>query len=220
MIEIFDCEQGSEEWFAARAGVPTASQFSTIMAQGKTKGSPSITRRKYMLTLIGEQLTGKIAEPYSNVHMERGKELEPEARRLYSLMFATPLQTVGFIKRDRVGASPDSLVGKHGMLEIKTKLPHIQLDLLLSDVFPSEQYWQCQGQLWVAERDWVDFVSYWPGLPLYVKRMERNEEDIGILSEACSKFLAEMDQLCGQLKATTFVEPTHYIREFENLDAI
>ncbi len=217
MIEIFDCEQGSEEWFAARAGIPTASEFATVLAQGKKPGTSSIGRRKYMLQLIGEQLTGRIAEAYSNPHMERGKQLEPVARDLYALT-SEPLRTVGFLRNGRVGASPDSLVGKEGLLEIKTKLPHLQLELILDGVFPSEHYAQCQGLLWVSKRQWLDFLSYWPGLPLYRHRVERDEEYIERLAQGVEAFLKEMDQICGQLKEMTFVEPTHYIKEFESLE--
>ena len=45
-MEIFDFPQGSPEWHAIRAGLPTASEFSTVMAKGKTAGSESVTRRK------------------------------------------------------------------------------------------------------------------------------------------------------------------------------
>ena len=34
MIEIIDVEQGSPEWFKARVGLPTASRFSEILAEG------------------------------------------------------------------------------------------------------------------------------------------------------------------------------------------
>lgn len=40
MIEIFDdIEQGSPEWFAIRAGLPTASEFATVMSEGRADGT-------------------------------------------------------------------------------------------------------------------------------------------------------------------------------------
>ena len=39
MIEIIDCEQNSSDWFAARMGIPTASEFSTVMAKGRDGGA-------------------------------------------------------------------------------------------------------------------------------------------------------------------------------------
>lgn len=35
MIQVIDCEQGTAEWFDARKGIPTASEFSTVMSEGK-----------------------------------------------------------------------------------------------------------------------------------------------------------------------------------------
>ena len=86
MNEIIDVEQGSSLWFEARAGLPTASEFSTVLAKGKDGGA-SLTRAKYLRQLAGEILTGEPApEGYSNGFMERGKELEDDARALFSFM--------------------------------------------------------------------------------------------------------------------------------------
>lgn len=198
-LQIFNCEQGSADWFACRAGIPTASEFSTVLAKGKG-GGESVTRRKYMLTLIGEILTGKQLESYTNAHMERGKEMEAEARDLYSMVTEAELVQVGFLRRGEAGASPDSLIGGDGMLEIKTKLPHLQLECLLSDSVPSEHAAQLQGQLWIAERPWVDFVSYWPGLPLFVKRVFRDEAYIARLKVEVAAFNTEKAELIGRIQ--------------------
>jgi hypothetical protein len=201
-LEIFNCDQGTPEWFACRMGIPTASEFATVLMQGKKKGEPSATRRKYMLTLIGERLTGQPADSYSNRHMERGKELEPEARRMYAFAADVEPQQIGFIRRDdKVGCSPDSLIGDRGMLEIKTRLPHLQIELLLDGNVPSEHEAQLQGQLWVAEREWVDFVSYWPGLDLFVKRVYRDETKIKSIELGVEMFLSEMLEVMAKLEA-------------------
>jgi hypothetical protein len=131
-LQIFNCPQGSPEWIAARAGIPTASKFATVMAAGRG-GGESKTRRTYMLTLLGEAMTGVCLEGFKNGHTERGHELEPEARDLYAMIADLEPTPIGFMRRGNVGASPDSLVGDAGLLEIKTKLPHLQLDLILCD---------------------------------------------------------------------------------------
>jgi hypothetical protein len=201
MIEVYDCEQGSPEWFACRAGIPTASEFATVMAKGRTKGETSKTRRTYMLKLIGERLTGEPMYNYQNDHMERGKEMEGEARAMYEMIRDVDTARVGFVRNGEKGASPDSLIGNDGMLEIKTKLPHLQLDLLLSGDFPSEHMAQCQGQLWVAEREWVDFCSYWPKLRPFVIRVHRNDTYIKNLSAEVDAFLSEMHELMERVQA-------------------
>ncbi len=119
-MEIIDCDQGSETWFQSRLGIPTASEFSTVLAKGKD-GGKSLTRKTYLMKLAGEILTGEPMESYSNQHMERGKEQEAEAREAYELMKDVDCQQVGFIRNGDRGCSPDSLIGSEGALEIKLR---------------------------------------------------------------------------------------------------
>jgi hypothetical protein len=187
-LEIFNCEQGSPEWFEARRGVPTASNFAALLAKGEGK-----TRRTYLLKLAGEAITGECAESFSNAHMERGHVMEADARNLYAFAHDVEPQLVGFMRRGRAGCSPDSLIGDSGMLEIKSKLPHLQLDVLEKGKLPSEHIAQVQGQMWIAGRDWCDFVSYWPRLPLFCIRVERDDKYIETLSQAVADFVGELD---------------------------
>lgn len=198
--EIFDCAQGTPEWLACRRGIPTASKFDTVMAQGRAKGSPSVTRRKYMMELIGELLTGESQEGYTNAHMERGHAMEPDARNLYAMLKDVEPVQVGFMRRFNAGASPDSLVGDDGLLEIKTKLPHLQLEVLLSYEVPGEHRAQIQGQLWVSGREWCDFVSYWPALPVFVKRVYRDDAYIATIAGAVREFNDEMAELTAKIQ--------------------
>ncbi len=190
-VQIFDCEQGTDEWKAARLGIPTASEFATVMAKGKA-GGDSKTRRTYMLKLIGERLTGEPMWSYNNEHMERGKMMEDEARDLYAMLKDCEPQRVGFIRRGEAGASPDSLVESNGLLEIKTKLPHLHIDAILAGQLPPEHKAQCQGQLWISGREWMDFVSYWPGLSPFVVRVQRDEPYIAGIRSAVDDFLGEL----------------------------
>jgi hypothetical protein len=199
-MQIIECDQGSDEWLRARMGIPTASEFSTVMASGRG-GGESKTRKTYMLKLAGELLTGEPMDSHSNHHMERGKEMEPEARNLYAFMKDCEPQIVGFIRNGNKGCSPDSLIGTDGMTEIKTKLPHLQIECLLSGRIPPEHKAQCQGALWVAEREWIDFVSYWPKLPLHVAREYRDEDYISKLSDAVDEFNDELAQLVERVRA-------------------
>lgn len=194
-MQIIDCEQGSESWFRARAGMPTASEFSTVLAKGEGK-----TRRTYMLKLAGEILTGEPMESFTNVHMERGKAMEDEARDLYSFLAGIEPERVGFIVNGPKGCSPDSLIDADGGLEIKTALPHIQIDRLLRDELPSEHRAQVQGSLWVAEREWWDFTSYAPKLPLFVKRVYRDEAFIKTLETEVDKFNTELHATVEQIR--------------------
>ena len=199
-MEIINCDQGSPEWFAARAGIVTASEFQTLLMKGRG-GGDSATRRTYMRKLAGEIITGESSEGFSNAHTERGKTMEPEARDLYAFMADCEPQQVGFIKSGRKGASPDSLVGDLGGLEIKTRLPHLMIELLEKDEVPNEHIAQIQGGMWVAEREWWDFVAYWPKLPLFVKRVYRDETYIRTLASAVIQFNEELDALVSRIRS-------------------
>ena len=187
-LVIYDCEQGSREWLMARLGVPSASRFSDVLAKGQ-----GITRKKYLLTLAGEAITGELSEVYTNKHMERGNVMEDEARQAYAFARDVDPASIGFMRRGRIGASPDSLVGEDGLLEIKTKLPALQLEVLERTTLPPEHKAQVQGQLLVSGRDYVDFVSYWPKLPIFIVRVERDEDYIKTLDQALADFIGELD---------------------------
>jgi hypothetical protein len=199
-MQIVECDQGTTEWFRARAGIPTASEFATILAKGRG-GGESKTRRTYLLKLAGERITGEPMESYSNGHMERGKVMEDEARRFYSFLTDHELNQIGFIINGNKGCSPDSLIDGAGMLEVKTALPHLLIDMLLRDEFPPEHRAQTQGQLWVAEREWVDLIVFWPGLPPLIKRAHRDEAYIAELAVAVDQFNAELAAVVEKIRA-------------------
>lgn len=193
MIQIIDCEQGTPEWFSARLGIPTASMFATVMAVG-AKGGKSLTRIAYLNKLVGEILTGEPMENYVSADMERGKLMEDEARDLYTFETGSEPQRVGFVRNGEKGASPDSLIGESGGLEIKSAAAHIQIARLLDGGLPSEHKAQVQGSLWVCEREWWDFCSYCPKLPLLRVRVYRDEEYIKKIANEVDLFNIELQQ--------------------------
>lgn len=196
-----DIVQGSDDWFSLRKGMVTASMFSTVLAKGRG-GGVSKTRQKYLYQLAGEIITETPAESYNNAHMERGHAMEEEARSLYCLANACEVQQVGFITgQEGVGCSPDGLVNESGILEIKSKLPHLQIEVLFADRVPPEHIHQCQGGLWVAEREWIDFVSYWPGLPLFEKRIYRDQKIITDIRFGVEQFIEELNEIVEKLKS-------------------
>jgi hypothetical protein len=193
---LFDIEQGSEQWRAIRCGLPTASEFSSILAKGEGK-----TRRSYMLRLAGEILTGVPADGFETADTVRGHEMEPAARTLYAFMTDTEPHLVGFVRNGRKGCSPDAMIGNDGLLEIKTKKPALLIDVLLKGEFPPEHKAQCQGALWVTEREWIDLAVYWPGLPLFIIRATRDEPYINTLSNAVSAFNEELDSVVASIRS-------------------
>jgi len=199
MIEIFHMDQNSDEWLRCRAGLPTASEFHTVMASGRG-GGESKTRKTYLYKLAGEIITGEPAENYTNWHMERGHVMEDDARQFYCFTRNVEPERVGFVKNGPKGCSPDFLIGTNGVAEIKTKLPHILIELLLKDDFPPEHRAQCQGALWVTEREWIDLVCYWPGVPKLVKRAHRDEKYIAEIKAAVDAFNVELTEIVDRVR--------------------
>ncbi|MGP9798644.1 lambda exonuclease family protein [Halomonas sp. 86] len=202
-MQVLSMEQGTPEWLAARLGRVTMSELKALLVKGKGPcglGTGAIT---YMHQLIGERITGELAEPFQgNAHTRRGHTLEGVARALYCDTTGEPKpHEVGIILNHNVGYSPDSLVGANGLLEIKTKLPKFQIEVLLNGEIPDEHVPQCQGGLWVSEREWIDFVSYWPGMPLFIKRAYRDDFMIRMIAERVAAFHEEMERRISQVMA-------------------
>lgn len=200
-MEIFrEIEQGTPEWIAVRMGIPTASEFSTVMQQIGPRGGIPKGRQTYMRKLAGEIITGEPMEYWSNAHMERGKDREDEARRLYAMVREVEPEQVGFIRNGNCGASPDALVSNDGMFENKDALAHIQIERLEDNALPSEHVAQCQGGLMVAEREWIDFQSYCRGLPPLVVRVYRDENYINALRAGVARFVDELNELVEKVR--------------------
>lgn len=196
-FQIIECEQKSDAWYAARLGIVTSSEFSSVLAKGQGK-----TRYSYMMKLAGERITGKPMASYTNADMERGVALEPVAREAYSIIANVELRQVGFIRNGDKGCSPDSLIGKKGMLELKTAAAHILIDLIKRDDFPAEHKAQTQGALLVAEREWIDLAVYCdaPNLPMFVKRAYRDEAYLKTLEDEIARFNEELAEVVATVK--------------------
>lgn len=188
--------QGSAEWLAARAGIATASGFADIMAA--TKSGESASRRNYRAQLVVERLTGKPLPTYQSAAMRQGTEREPDARLAYMERTGAVVETVGFFRHDTIeaGASPDGLIDLAGGLEIKCPEPANHLAYLKLQAEPPEYTWQIQGNLWILEREWWDFVSYNPDFPpklqLVVRRIPRDEKRIANLAANVERFMQEV----------------------------
>lgn len=198
-LVVFGCEQGSEAWHRARMGIPTASRFKTVLAKGKDGGA-SETRRTYLLELAGEIITEEPMDSFKSADMERGQVMEEEARDHYSFMNNVEPERVGFIVNGQKGCSPDALLGEDGILEIKTAKPHILAEFMLKDEFPPGHKAQCQGALWVAQREWIDIAVYWPKMPLFVKRATRDEAYIAKLAGEVERFNAELATIVDRIR--------------------
>ncbi len=198
--------QESADWMAARAGAFTASRSADLMA--RTKSGPSASRGNLLALLAVERLTGQCVETFTNGAMQRGIELEAEARDAYSFARGVAVDECGFVPCESVlipcGCSPDGLIGDDGLLEIKCPASMAKhLDALRTGAHAKEYRWQLQHQLMVTGRAWVDAVSYDPrfpeGLQLAVTRVERDEAAIKDLVEAIIEANSEVEAMVREL---------------------
>lgn len=208
-------EQRSPEWFAERAGLITASQMHTVALpreRGVFKSGPRKGLQKpqpkalddYAHQLAAERLTGKPRRQIKAAALQWGNDIEPAAVAAYQAETGVIVELGGFVRHPAhsfIGASPDFLVGADGGGEIKSpESSEVHLATLLNGL-PAEHVEQIQGGLWVTARRWWDFVSFHPDFPpehrLYVQRVERDDEFIARLEDAC---LALEADVCGILE--------------------
>ena len=201
---ITDVEQGSADWLSMRIGKVTASRVKDVLTKGRGS-APSKTAETYMIELLAEMLTGESKPFFENDAMRWGTETEPQARAMYELKSGNTVDEVAFIEySDFIGVSPDGLIGKDGLIEIKCPTTITQLKRALSDNYSKDYYEQIQMQLWVSGRKWCDFVSFDPRLDCAAgyleQRVTRDEAFIEDMKEKTYAFVVKMNDLYSKLK--------------------
>jgi len=202
---VHDIEQRSAEWYALRAGMPTASEFSKIIT---SKGEPSKSVSDYALTLAAEKFAGRPVDAWEgNSWTDRGRALETSAISLYEFARDTIVKPVGFITDDdaSMGCSPDGLVGDDGMVEVKCLKSdrHVRAILYFQKHgrCPPDYVQQTQGQLMVCRRNWCDLIFYHPELPLLIVRQTPINELSFALRKGIKALISERDAVLAALHA-------------------
>ena len=192
-MRILQAEQRSPEWFAARLGRATASNFSNVLAAKSTAAY-----RNYRVKLALERLTGKQEDVFQSEAMKQGTEREPLARIAYEALTGNLVEEVGLCLHDTLecGASPDGLIDAVRGLEIKCPTPGKHCEYLRASAEPPEYTAQIQGCMWITERTEWDFVSFCPDFPenaqLIVRTIPRDEAYIDKLAKAVEAFMCEV----------------------------
>jgi len=174
-MKLHKVEQKSPEWFALKKKYPLSASKAQAIA---TAGAGMET---VVLEAITEKYSSADPERYTNEDMERGNELEADARAIYELENGVTVVEVGFITNEKIsdlaGVSPDGLVEEDGLVEIKClmdKLFTAKLEEVgISGTFKvdSAHDWQMQMQLLFTGRKWVDYVIYNPNFPVAILKM-------------------------------------------------
>lgn len=191
-------EQRTDDWFEARLGRATASRFKDVMLT--IKSGEAAGRKNYRAELVAERLTGTREETWTSAAMQWGIDNEDLARLRYELLTGNTVDECGFFAHPKLmaGASPDGLIGKDGVLEIKCPNTATHIETLRKQTVPSQYYWQVMGQMWITGRKWCDFVSFDPRMPknaqIFITTIKRDEEAIKKLEEQITTFLREVTE--------------------------
>ncbi len=219
LIELPDLLQGSEEWLDQRRGMVTASVVGKLITPSTVKPANNDYSRALTALLVAERITGWTDPVYVSDDMLRGHEDEPRAVEKYSEHYA-PVTTTGFMVRDdwgfKIGYSPDGLVGDDGLIEVKSPRAKKHLTTILSGEVPPEHMAQLQCGLLVSGRQWIDFVSYCGGMPMWVRRVEPDLDWFAAIVEAVRKFEGTAaDMVQAYRAATEGLPPTERVIDLE-----
>jgi hypothetical protein len=202
-MKHYEVEQNTDEWFKMRAGKLTMSELHKVMAHfGKEFGEPA---KKYAVDIAVEQITGKpVSSSYSNGSMAEGHVREPIAIARYEAETFTEVMPGGFFCDERIGYSPDGLVGE-GLLEVKNSITTAaHYERIKKQAVDSQYKWQVIGGLKYTGKPWLDFVSYCLDFPedqqLLIIRVEADqyEKEFDMIDERVEEFF----QLVAETKAT------------------
>lgn len=193
---VYNSPQGSDEWKREKAGHFSGSKANDLLMKSSMAGHQNL-----IYQIAYERMTGEPIETYQSQAMKDGVENEPIARESYELETYNKVHEVGFIEINSwIGVSLDGIIGEDGAIEIKCPQWNTQMSYLESQEIPKNYYNQMQFQLYVSGRKWVDFYSWHPKLPSFLKRVERDEEKIKEIQEAIFKAIKEVEVIINKLK--------------------
>lgn len=199
--EIIEGEQKTDEWQILRDGTAvTGSNAKKV----KGNGNAFLYETLAMMTTVRER-----KEAYGP-DIDRGNELEPEARKAYEKATGQKVREVAFIKNGRYGISPDGLVMKSKtqikkLIEIKSPDTNNHIRYILEGKLPSEHIDQIiHGFIVCDDVDEIDFVSYCPVFkfkPLLIITARRADlyVDIATARVQYQKFVEKLDKYYSTL---------------------
>jgi putative phage-type endonuclease len=195
-MKIHDVQQGSPEWFALRLGKFTCSDAHPIATNGK--GLETLVFEK-----VAEILTKKSKEAYTNEAMENGKMLEAMARNSLEIEHGIASKQVGFIEfSDRIGGSPDGLIGEDGLIEIKCPTDRVFAEYLFYKKIDPKYHMQMQMQMYIMDRKFCDYVVFNPNFtdkPIIIQRVVRNDADIEKIKIGLDKGIKFVDEILAKI---------------------
>lgn len=199
MIKHFpELIQGSDEWFATRCGILTASEMKFIITPKKLEYAQNDKEKAHLYELAAQIINEYVEPTYIGDDMLRGQDDESYARETYHENYA-PVEICGFITNDGfdfvMGYSPDGLVGEDGQIECKSRKQKYQMETISTGIIPEEYIIQLQTGLLVSGRKWCDFISYSGGMPMFVKRVYPDEKMQEAIKNVAKTFHQKLDKI-------------------------
>lgn len=197
MIKIHDSvEQGSDEWYALRCGLLTASEMKLLITPSKLEYANNDNKRAHLYELVAQRITNFVEPTYISNDMLRGTVDEISALEKYQKRQGEG-KRVGFITNDKwgfkIGYSPDLIVGDDGLVEVKSRCQYLQLKTIIGKAASIEHLIQMQTGLLVSERSWCDYISYCGGMRMPIYRVYPDKKIQDAIINAASMFEGEAD---------------------------
>lgn len=175
---IHGMEQRSDEWNAIRAGKITASVASKMVTP---TGKPSTQANAHIGRILAEQMGLQEPEDIPMTEwVERGIDIEDEARKWFQVETGLRVKEVGFIESDDglSGFSPDAVIQDDlGIIPIELKVPKpsTHIGYLIDGGVPKAYIAQCHFAMVISEAPHMYFMSYCPGLKPHIVKVIRDE---------------------------------------------
>lgn len=192
----------NQDWLNLRKGKFTASDFHQylgITGKGLSQTAETSLKKK-ALEVFNYNFT--IPPTFA---MQRGIELEPQAREAYSILTGNKVEEIGFCDYESLnaGCSPDGVIyDEQGniekIIEIKCPLVEMFIENLFGYIKP-EYKTQMQFNMFITGAKSCDFVVYHPDFKLIVQTIERDEEAIAKIKESLELLEPKFTELVNKI---------------------
>lgn len=177
---VVDLKQGSQKWIEWRHNGIGASDAPVIMGQNPWKNARDLFSKK-----IGPPI-----DDGADFRMNKGTQLEPQARQNYNLKYNTDARPVCIQSKtfNWLKASIDGLsLDNRKVVEIKCG-DSIYRKIKFNRTIPEYYYGQLQHILAITGLPEIDFFCHWPGNPDLLITIPRNDTYIARLINAETLF--------------------------------
>lgn len=187
--------QKSSQWHEYRGPRITASRFGDVLANTATKRYNEY-KNEILDYLKGVPYFEEETPPW----FKHGIELEQEAIARYEWETDTEVCPVGIKEHPKyffIAGSPDGFVGDDGGIEVKSRRSYAEHKRCEKHGITSGHIPQVQGYLWITDRKWFDFVSYYSNngkTLIHIFRVFADKKYHSKLESACIRFWDEIQK--------------------------